>query len=84
MRQPLHTPIFQLCYMYVQMLSCVLTLHAVNYSDLQCGDKLGESGLGATYKGFWSTKDVAVAIKFVASRLVAATKLDPDEVVELL
>ena len=84
MRQPLHTPIFQLFYVYVQTLSCIPTLHAVNYSDLQCGDKLGESGLGATYKGFWSTKDVAVAIKFVASRLVAATKLDPDEVFELL
>jgi len=68
----------------MQTLCCILTLHAVSYSDLQCGDKLGESGLGATYKGCWSTNDVPVAIKFVASRLVAATKLDPDEVVELL
>lgn len=35
--------------------------------------------MGATYKGFWNTKDIAVAIKVVASRL-DAVKLEKDEV----
>ena len=53
--------------------------HSVKYSDLQRGEKLGESGLGTTYKGFWKGTDVA--IKFVAGRLVAANQLDSDEVI---
>ena len=51
----------------------------MKYSDLQRGEKLGESGLGTTYKGFWKGTDVA--IKFVAGRLVAANQLDSDEVI---
>ena len=55
-----------------------LTPYAVRYSDIEYGGKLGESGLGATYEGFWNSKHVA--IKVVAKRLVALSKLEPNEV----
>jgi len=49
-------------------------LFAVKYSDLECGEKLGESELGTTYKGVWKQKHMTVAIKAVACNL------DPGEV----
>ena len=56
----------------VQVLS--LSFLAVKYSDLECGDKLGEGGLGTVYQGLWIPKNVAVAIK------VVAIQLDPGKV----
>jgi len=46
----------------------------VKYSDLECGEKLGESELGTTYKGLWKQKHMTVAIKAVTCNL------DPGEV----
>ena len=50
----------------------------MRYSDIERGEKLGESGLGATYKGFWNLKHIV--IKVVAKKLVALSKLEPNEV----
>ena len=47
---------------------------AVKYSDLQCKEKMGESGLGSAHKGLWKRKGMTVTIKVVANQL------DPKEV----